>query len=582
MSGMSNEWICGGVYEDKRGLVDKDADLYDVAIIGAGFEGALLGLILAKYGTKVLIIEAGTHPRFALGESTVRHTFRMMKIIGERFDIPEIKEKFSSGEQVHKYVSSQCGEKRNFGFVYHRKGMHQIPDEANQLVIPPFREGYEAHLLRQDTDEFLTKVAIHYGATVKFRTLVVDIETDKEKGVTLKTAKGAIYRAKFLLDGAGTNSLLARKMGLRDETPRFKLQSRCLFNHLIDVKPYDDLNLPNGVPRAPERWYNGTCHHIFDGGWMWVIPFDNREGSTNRAVSVGVHFDLTKYPKPANMSPEEEWQQFLRDYPSVGEQFKDAKPVRDWISTDRLQTSCKHSVGERFFLLPSSYGSGFADALFSRGLATCVEVLHALVPRLLKAIKDNDFSPERFEYCHQVSENSRANNDRIVHRAYICFKDFKLWNAWFRIWALGVGLGDLRLASIWHRYKETHDESILPDAEEPMGLFYSNHKGFQELFNKAGAYVDAFGEGKMGVDECANAIIKLLADCKFASPGARMGDPTMRYINLGTPGAMASALKWVLTSAPPDIKHWTLTSLGPLKHFAGKAPKTQMAAAVGM
>jgi len=580
MSGVTNEWVGGGVYEDRRMPAAGESNpVYDVAIIGAGFEGALLGLILAKHGAKVLIIEAGTHPRFALGESTVRHTFRMMKIVGERFDIPEIKEKFSSGEQVHKYVSSACGEKRNFGFVYHRKGEHQRPDEANQLVIPPFREGYEAHLLRQDTDEFLTKVAIHYGATVKFKTLVTEIETDKREGVTMKTAKGQVFKARYLCDGSGTGSLLARKLGLREETPRFKLQSRCLFNHMIDVKPYDDLNLPNGVPRAPERWYNGTCHHLFDGGWVWVIPFDNRVGSTNSAVSIGVSFDLTKYPKPANMTPEQEWYQFLDWFPSIKEQFKDAKAIREWVSTDRLQISCKHSVGERFFLLPSSYGSGFADALFSRGLATCLEVLHALVPRLLKALKDDDFSPERFEYCHQVSENSRANNDKIVHRAYISFADFKLWNAWFRIWALGVGLGDLRLASIYHRYMETHDESILPDAEEPMGLFYSNHKGFQTLFEKAGSYVDQFGEGRLTSEEAANGILTLLAECKFAAPSSRMGDPNMRYINIGTPGALANSLKWVLTNAPPEIKLWTLTSLGPLKHLAPKAPMPVAASA---
>ena len=42
---------------------------YDVAILGAGFEGSMLGTILACNGAKVVIIDAGTHPRFALGES---------------------------------------------------------------------------------------------------------------------------------------------------------------------------------------------------------------------------------------------------------------------------------------------------------------------------------------------------------------------------------------------------------------------------------------------------------------------------------------------------------------------------------
>ena len=46
---------------------------YDVAILGAGFEGSMLGIILACNGAKVVIIDAGTRPRFALGERRAAH-----------------------------------------------------------------------------------------------------------------------------------------------------------------------------------------------------------------------------------------------------------------------------------------------------------------------------------------------------------------------------------------------------------------------------------------------------------------------------------------------------------------------------
>src|ERR1035438_344186 len=134
-------------------------DQYDVAILGAGFEGGMLGTILAYKGAKVVIVDAGSHPRFALGESTVRHTFRMIKIMAERFGVPEFKTEFNSGELLHKHVSNHFGVKKNFGFILHRAGEHQRPEEATQLVIPPYREGYEAHLFRQDTDQYLTYTA---------------------------------------------------------------------------------------------------------------------------------------------------------------------------------------------------------------------------------------------------------------------------------------------------------------------------------------------------------------------------------------------------------------------------------------
>ena len=39
---------------------------YDVAIIGSGIAGTMLGAILAKQKLNVVIIDAGTHPRKVL------------------------------------------------------------------------------------------------------------------------------------------------------------------------------------------------------------------------------------------------------------------------------------------------------------------------------------------------------------------------------------------------------------------------------------------------------------------------------------------------------------------------------------
>ena len=551
---------------------------YDVAILGAGFEGGMLGTIMAHSGAKVVIIDAGTHPRFALGESTVRHTFRMIKIMAERFGVPEFKTEFNSGELLHTHVSNHFGVKKNFGFVYHREGQHQKPEEATQLVIPPYREGYEAHLFRQDTDQYLTYLAIHHGATVKYNTRVKNVETDAQ-GVTLSTEKGDTIRAKFVADASGGGHVLARLWNLRDNPPRVRLQSRCLFTHMIDVKPYDDLNLPNGVPKAPRRWYAGTCHHLFDGGWLWVIPFDNREGSANKCVSVGLSFEMRKYPKPTDMTPDQEWHWFLDKFPSIKEQFKDAKLVRDWVSSDRLQGSCKQTVGDRWAIMAGGAGSGFLDALFSRGLASSVEVINALAARLIKVLKEDDFRAERFEYISRIHEINLRNNDRLVYGAYISFRDFDLWNAWFRVWALGVGLGDLKLASIYRRYKASHDDSILPDAEDPLGLFYSQHKGFGELLDAAVAKMDEVEAGTVDPKEASRYIFSLIRNAKFNATPTHLGDPEHHFINAGAPITTLKTLVWLFTSAPPEIRNMTLGLLGDVG--PRKAPPQPSARAAG-
>jgi FADH2 O2-dependent halogenase len=537
-----------------------DSSRFDVVIIGSGFEGGVLGTILARHGYSVLIIDGTSHPRFALGESSVRHTFRMLKIMAERYDIPEFRGKFSSGEAVHRHVTSSCGVKTNFGFVYHREGEHQRPDEATQVVIPNFPEGYEAHLFRQDIDAFLANTAAHYGARLRFNVNVTQVDVG-EKGISVHTSKGETFAARYLADASGPGSVLSKLWKLRDDPPRLRSNSRCVYSHMVDVTPYDDLDLPHGVPRMTERWYSGTCHHMFDGGWLWVIPFDNRKGSTNAACSVGLSLDNARFPRPADRTPEEEWNDFLGRFPSIREQFKRAKAIREWVSTPRLQNSVTRVVGDRWVIMSAANGSGFLDAIFSRGLANATEMINALAGRLMRALDDDDLRAERFEYIVKLTDAHLARNDQLVYGAYVSFKDFALWNAWFRLWAVGVALGDLRLAHSYHAYLTTRDESVLPDAQEPMGLFASNHIAFGELFSKSFAEMMKFDEGKQTVKETCDAIFRLLSGVTFVSPALRIADPSHRCLDIRAPAVAVRTFWWALTQAPPDIRKMTLAAM---------------------
>ena len=42
----------------------------DVAIVGSGFAGSLAALALLKRRRRVVLVERGRHPRFAIGESS--------------------------------------------------------------------------------------------------------------------------------------------------------------------------------------------------------------------------------------------------------------------------------------------------------------------------------------------------------------------------------------------------------------------------------------------------------------------------------------------------------------------------------
>src|SRR5438270_13781410 len=97
-------------------------DSFDVAIIGSGMSGAILGMLLARHGARVLMIEGGVHPRFAVGESTIPQTSLLSCLLAERYDVPELRT-ITHPQSIHAEVASTSGIKRSFGFAYHR------PDE---------------------------------------------------------------------------------------------------------------------------------------------------------------------------------------------------------------------------------------------------------------------------------------------------------------------------------------------------------------------------------------------------------------------------------------------------------------------
>src|SRR5688500_5700507 len=60
----------------------------DVAVVGAGFAGALAALALRQQGRTVALVERGRHPRFAIGESTTPLTNLLLEELADRYGLP--------------------------------------------------------------------------------------------------------------------------------------------------------------------------------------------------------------------------------------------------------------------------------------------------------------------------------------------------------------------------------------------------------------------------------------------------------------------------------------------------------------
>lgn len=525
---------------------------FDVAILGSGIAGSMMAAILARHGKKVLMVDQGEHPRFALGESTVPHTSMMMRIIADRYDVPEIKH-CADFNNIQKHVTRSCGIKRNFGFVYHREGRPQIPREATQSIIAEYPHGPESHLFRQDIDAYLHNIAIRYGAVSLQKTKVEGIDIDGG-GVRLGTTAGEELRARFLIDAAGYRSPLAERFGLREKPTRLKTHSRSLFTHMVAVRPYDECVEPRGAHGMPRLWSQGTLHHIFDGGWMWIIPFDNHDEAMNPLCSVGLNLDSRLYPKNGQ-APEQEFADFLERYPSIAVQFGSSSAVRDWVSSERIQYSSSRNIGDRFLLM--SHASGAIDALFSRGLANTSEIVSATAGPLLKALDDDDFSLDRFEFVDRLQQAQLDHNDKLVGSSYTAFKDFELWNAWYRVWVIGAFYGWLRLNRTYNKWEETRDIAVLETLDKPRwyGYLCPDLEPFADLFAATTGIMAEVEEGTATPAQATERIMGLLRESNFVPPMFEIDNPERRHTVQLDRDAFLEMLLWFKRSAPADARN---------------------------
>jgi FADH2 O2-dependent halogenase len=413
---------------------------YDVAIIGSGISGSTLGAILSRHGLRVIIFEAGQHPKFAVGESMILETSETMRAMAELFDVPELA--FFSSENYMAHIGTSHGLKRHFSYLHHSEGRPQDLRRSLQAVIPQRPHGYELHIHRQDSDYLLTSIAVRYGSTVLQSTPVKDISLQPD-GVEVVTAQGQTYRADFVVDAGGMRSILAEKFGWRSRD--LQAHTRTIFTHMVDLPCYNRVGASHEDYGIPFPVSQGTLHHIFHGGWLWVIPFNNHPQSTNPLVSVGLQLDPRIYPLRADLSPEEEFFSFIERFPSVAAHFRGARAARPWTRTERLQYTSTHVVGERFCLL--GHAAGFIDPLYSKGLYTTLMSTALLAHLLLDAHRDQDYAPARFRPLEELTLRYVAAHDRVVANSFKSWSNYKLWSVYSVLWLLGAYTEYVKLLS---------------------------------------------------------------------------------------------------------------------------------------
>ena len=529
---------------------------YDVIIAGAGMNGTILGSVLAKNGLQVLLTEAHEHPRFALGEALLPQSAMWAFILGEYYDLPEIAH-LSHTDRIVENVTQECGLKKSIGFAYHQKHEPLNPQNCHQLIPPHLPFYQESHLMRSEVDHYLLKVAMNYGCDYVDHTQVQGCTTT-ESGVTLETSTGT-YAGQYLVDASGRNSPLAGKFNQRTESCSLETNSRAIFAHVENLTPFDDFISDQDHPNQSKLLHEGTLHHVFDGGWLWVIPFNNFDRSTSTQASLGLVLDAKKYPKDDSISPKDEFWQILSAFPTIKESLSSLPKTQAFRRTDRLQYNASQSVRHRYFATSNTHG--FVDPLYSNGVINSLESVFIGAELLLKAFanggRDEDFAPAHFQPLETLHHTQIQQADQMISNAYRAMGSFETWSAWTQYWLGQVLFHDLWLQRACFRYFSSgqktdfmhfHQESR-PGTSAP---FYSSKS---QLLTQLTMILKAFEANEVSQEFAARKMLSCLSEANWLpSEIYGWGQEHARHVDFSNISLVQKLLDWGKNRAPTAIQ----------------------------
>jgi FADH2 O2-dependent halogenase len=335
----------------------------DVAIVGSGFGGALTALALRARGKRVVLIERGRHPRFAIGESSTPLANLLLEELATRYDLPRVRPfcKWGTWQQSRPEVA--CGLKRGFTFFFHEseQAFADTEEHQRQLLVAasPHDAIADTHWYRPQFDQALVEEAQHAGAEYLDMTRLERLSHHGDRSTLDGEREGrAVHvNARFVIDASGPRGFLQRALHLDQAPLRWLPPTQGLYTHFEGVERWDQLRPDAGCPPYPVD--DAALHHVFPGGWIWVLRFNNGITSAGAALTDPVAAGISAADGVAG------WTRLLARLPSVGEQFQRARATLPFMHAPRVAFRSARVSGSGWAMLPSA--AGVIDPLLSTG-----------------------------------------------------------------------------------------------------------------------------------------------------------------------------------------------------------------------
>ena len=399
---------------------------YDIAVVGSGFAGSLMAMIARRQGFSVILLEKGAHPRFAIGESSTPLSNLLLEELATRYALPALKALAKWGSWQRTYPEVACGLKRGFTFHHHSLTSPAFadPDHNDQLLVAasPRDEIADTHWYRANFDHLLVQEAqalgVEYIDQVALHTL-----TEAYAKVTLggqRDGRKLELHARFVVDATGPRGFLHRALRLGEaEFPNYPV-TEALYSHFSGVHRLEDISFARTAEIPPYPVDDAAVHHVFDGGWVWVLQFNNGVTSAGVAATDACATQLRfSEGGPA-------WDRLLQRIPALQEQFKEGVVERPFNHMPRLSFRSAQIAGRRWALLPSA--AGFVDPLLSTGFPLTL----LGVSRLATIIADDWETPrftKRLQDYATHTDTELLATARLISALYANMNNFRVFTA---------------------------------------------------------------------------------------------------------------------------------------------------------